>query len=104
MQPWAEKFYNSPAWKRCRAAYKKRVHGLCEKCGGVGDIVHHKIHLTPDNINDPAVTLSFSNLRLECRSCHGFSHGNAATREGFWFTDDGDLVYTPPDENFTLEG
>lgn len=95
MQSWAEKFYNSPAWKKCRAAYKKSVHGLCERCGETGEIVHHKIPLTPENINDPNITLNFINLRLECRSCHGFSHGNSPTREGFRFDSDGNLLYTP---------
>lgn len=96
MKPWAEKFYNSQSWKKCREAYKKSVHGLCEKCGEAGEIVHHKIVLTPKNINDPTITLNFKNLRLECRSCHGFSHGNSPTREGFKFDECGNLVYVPP--------
>jgi len=29
---WAKKFYNSTAWKECRAAYIKSVQGLCETC------------------------------------------------------------------------
>lgn len=95
MQKWAETFYNSKEWKRCRAAYKKSVHGLCEKCGEAGEIVHHKITLTPENINDPDITLNFLHLRLECRSCHGFSHGNSPTRAGFRFDSDGNLIHTP---------
>ena len=95
MQVWAESFYNSPAWKRCRAAYRKSVHGLCEKCGATGEIVHHKTPLTRENIDDPRITLSFSNLRLECRNCHALSHGNSPTRDGFSFDSNGDLVYTP---------
>jgi hypothetical protein len=38
-------------------------------------IVHHKIHLTPANIHDPAVALSFSNLEALCRFHHGTAHG-----------------------------
>ena len=41
-----------------------------------GEIVHHKIHLTPDNINNPAVSLNWDNLELVCRSCHMKLHGN----------------------------
>ena len=39
-----------------------------------GEIVHHKIALTPDNINDPSVSLSWDNLELLCRDCHGKEH------------------------------
>ncbi|MDO4206842.1 MAG: HNH endonuclease [Lachnospiraceae bacterium] len=72
-------FYQSAAWKNCRAAYIKSVGGLCERCyaNGIirhGDTVHHKIHLTPENINDPAVTLNFENLCLVCRDCHAYYH------------------------------
>ncbi|UWP69737.1 HNH endonuclease [Subdoligranulum variabile] len=55
--------------------------GLCEQClktGLVkpGEIVHHKVHLTPDNINDPEVSLSWNNLELLCRDCHAKAHGS----------------------------
>ena len=81
MKAYAEAFYNSNAWKECRTAYKKSVGGLCERClkNGLvvaGEIVHHKIHLTPANINDPAVTLNFKNLELVCRECHALEHSN----------------------------
>lgn len=39
-----------------------------------GDIVHHKIHLTPENISDPGVSLSWDNLELLCRDCHALAH------------------------------
>lgn len=96
MQPWAYKFYSSTAWKKCREAYRQTVHGLCEKCGEAGEIVHHKKPLNRKNINDPNITLNFDNLRLECRSCHGFSHGKGATREGLKFDNEGNLVAYPP--------
>lgn len=37
--------------------------------------MHHKRELTPENINDPAVSLSWDNLELLCRDCHGKAHG-----------------------------
>ena len=39
-----------------------------------GEIVHHKIHLTPNNVNNPAVTLNWDNLQLVCRDCHAEIH------------------------------
>ena len=85
MQPWAEAFYKSTAWKRCRDAYAKSVGGLCERClkRGLyrsGEIVHHRVHLTPANINDPAVALAWANLELLCRDCHGEEHGRVERR------------------------
>lgn len=79
MKPFAEAFYNSRAWRDCRKAYAKSRGGLCERCieRGVykpGEIVHHKVYLTPDNINDPAVTLNWDNLELVCRDCHAQEH------------------------------
>ena len=75
----AEGFYKSKTWQRCRASYIKSVGGLCERCyaAGIirhGDTVHHKVHLTAENINDPAVTLNYANLELLCRDCHAEVH------------------------------
>ena len=72
-------FYKTVAWKRCREAYAKSVGGLCERCLAKGmyvpgEIVHHKVHLTPKNITDPNVSLNWDNLELVCRKCHGDEH------------------------------
>ena len=80
MKQFAEKFYKSQAWKDTRDAYSKSVGCLCEKCKKKGlivpgEIVHHKVHLTPQNINDPNVTLNWKNLELLCRECHAIEHG-----------------------------
>ena len=79
MKPYAESFYKSVAWKECRAAYAKSVGGLCERClkRGLyvpGVIVHHKVHVTPDNINNGSITLNPDNLELLCRDCHAEEH------------------------------
>lgn len=79
MREFAKDFYQSQAWKETRKAYAASVGGLCERCRAKGlivpaEIVHHKIHLTPDNINDPGITLSWSNLEALCRQCHGDAH------------------------------
>ena len=75
----AKDFYNSPAWKHTREAYKAYQRGLCERClakglYNPGELVHHRIPLTPRNIYDPNIALSFSNLELLCRDCHALAH------------------------------
>ena len=72
-------FYGTEAWKRCRRAYKKYRGGLCERCLAKGlyepgTIVHHKIYMTPETMNNPRVALDFDNLELLCRACHAEEH------------------------------
>lgn len=79
MKEYAKTFYKSVAWKTCRTNYAAYRHNLCEICmkRGVfkpGEIVHHKVHITPDNINDPRITLNWDNLQLVCRDCHAELH------------------------------
>ncbi len=76
---YAKAFYKSKTWENCRAGYIKYVGGLCERCianglYNAGVIVHHKIHLTPDNIEIPEITLSYNNLELLCMDCHNKEH------------------------------
>ena len=73
-------FYKTQAWKKCRAAYTKATAGLCEICLQKGIyspvyIVHHKIYLTPENVDDPSVTLDWNNLQAVCKPCHEEIHG-----------------------------
>lgn len=75
----ARSFYGSDAWKMCRAAYYKSKGGLCERClkagrYSPGEIVHHKIYLTPQNVHQPEVALCWDNLELLCRECHAAEH------------------------------
>ena len=79
MKEWAAGFYKSIAWQQCRKAYLKSQRGLCERCLAKGiispaQIVHHKIYITPSNINDPSITLDWKNLECVCRSCHSLIH------------------------------
>lgn len=94
MKPWAKKFYRSKAWLKCRADYIKKVHGQCERCGNPGKIVHHTVYLTPDNINDPAVSLNHDLLEYTCQDCHNQEHhGNgAAVEAGLTFDDEGNMI------------
>ncbi|MGM7635647.1 HNH endonuclease [Bacillus sp. Hm123] len=90
----AKKFYKSKAWRKCRDAYFVFQHGLCERCPQPGLIVHHKVYIDAQNINDPSVTLNHENLELLCQTCHNREHfGEAAvTREGLRFDENGDLI------------
>nr|DAG46144.1 MAG TPA: HNH endonuclease [Caudoviricetes sp.] len=82
-QDFAKRFYNSSRWRKCAKAYAASKHYVCERCGNrsfVGSlkpdrfIVHHKILLTPENINDPDVTCNWQNLELLCINCHNAVH------------------------------
>jgi predicted kinase len=91
----ARAFYNSSAWKKCQHAYFISQHGLCERCGNAGKIVHHQIYLTPENINDPDIALNWDHLELLCQDCHNKEHNRSnetATRNGYTFDADGNLV------------
>lgn len=96
---WAKAFYNSKAWKQCREAYKKSVHGLCERCLAngkyvLGDEVHHKTYLTPEFISNPEIALNWDNLELLCATCHNKEHHEkySPLREDVMFDENGDLV------------
>jgi len=99
MQEYAEKFYKSKTWQRARAAYIRKVGGLCERCLRAGHltpgvIVHHKIHLTQELINQPEIALAFDNLELLCRDCHAAMHGV----EKRWKFDEAGRLVIPPGE------
>lgn len=96
-------FYHTKAWKHTREAYARSVNGLCERClkrgeYRKGEIVHHIVHLSPANIDDPAVTLGFDNLQLVCRDCHAelhpeiFEQRDRGTR--CRFDEDGNIIPT----------
>lgn len=103
MKPFAVKFYNSTEWKECRAAYILSVQGLCEthlEHDEVipGFIVHHKILLTPHNINNYEVSLNWDHLKYECKECHDKNEGHGVRkageviREGLRFNDMGEVI------------
>ena len=97
-----EEFYSSTAWKRCRAAYKQKVGGLCEDCLEKGlytpaALVHHMIPVDESNMNDPSITLNFDNLRAVCRFCHAKRHG-ARQGQRYFCDRDGHVTILP--DNF----
>ena len=88
-------FYGRAAWKNLAKYYKKKVM-YCERCmrnGEVtaGELVHHKIHLTPDNFMDITISLNEDNLELLCRNCHSLEHSRNGNGR-YYFNDNGELV------------
>ena len=93
MKAWAKEFYYSKAWRRKRNQIFKDRFGLCERCNKPGEIVHHKIYLTYENISDPDIALGDTNLELLCRVCHALEHeGQPVIEQGLMFDENGDIV------------
>ena len=101
---WEKSFLHSRLWLTCRAGYiQERIRidgGICEVCRiNLGYIVHHKIHLTPENILDPDVALNWANLSYECKRCHDQHDGHGVghhTSLVCIFDDDGNPVAIDP--------
>lgn len=100
MKPWAERFYNSEEWRACRDGFLKSKGYLCERCSTPSDpvvakIAHHKTYLTKQNINDPAIALSWDNLEALCQDCHNKEHHRNDDRRRYAFDEEGNLVSPP---------
>lgn len=81
-----------------------RDHYECVLCGNVAEEVHHKIWLTPSNINDTNITLNPLNLICLCRDCHMKQHRRQEIPEKYCFDANGMLVerkiVPPPSKYF----
>lgn len=74
MKEYARKFYTSKEWRNLSKLYMNSIHYVCERCGGIAEICHHKQYITPRNINEPNVTLNIDNLEGLCMDCHNKEH------------------------------
>ena len=104
--PFAHKFYHSRAWQDVRSLVWDRAHGLCERCMERGEVkpanvVHHKVPLSPENMDDPAITLNPDNLMALCNDCHtevhqelgiGAMNGKKQEKPRVRFDDEGNVV------------
>ena len=88
--PIVDKFYKSKAWKQCRESYMSSKFYICERCGKEAIICHHKIHITKDNISNPMITLSHSNLEALCKDCHNKEHFRNV--ENYMFDELGNII------------
>ena len=93
MKDYARGFYASTAWKKTQAAYMSSQHYLCERCGNMARIVHHRKYITEANIIDPWVTLDWDNLEALCMDCHNKEHGAVFSPDnGISFDEHGNVI------------
>jgi 5-methylcytosine-specific restriction endonuclease McrA len=93
---YAVNFYNSVEWRKCQAAFMQSRNYICERCGRLASIAHHKKYITPSNISDPSITLNWDNLMAVCLDCHNAIHGKGGPCvEGLEFDAEGNLIQSP---------
>lgn len=72
---------------------------MCERCYKHGilkpaKVVHHITFITPENVNDPSVTLNLDNLTRLCQDCHAAVHSSDpdAGPKRYRFDEHGNMV------------
>ena len=96
MKEYARGFYHSKEWKKASRLYMESRNYICERCGNVAAICHHKNYIKPNNINDPSITLNPDNLECLCQECHNREHfKKRANFNGVAFDEKGNLVKAP---------
>ena len=91
----AQAFYHSPQWRAVRKQVLRRDQFTCRDCTGRATEVHHRIELTPMNINDPSIALNPDNLESLCWLCHDKrTKGCSDAGSGYAFDDDGQVIQT----------
>lgn len=89
---YAKQFYTSNQWENTRKAYLISQHYICERCGGYANMVHHKKHINPNNINDVMITLCFDNLEALCWGCHNKEHKHKEKNRNYKFDENGNII------------
>lgn len=90
-------FYKNKMWRNCQADYMKSVNHFCERCKAEGKynlavVVHHKIHLTEENMKDPRIAYGFDNLEALCLDCHNKEHFGDQTAKRYEIVN-GELIF-----------
>ena len=103
----ARKVYRGKRWERARSVAMSRQVKMddgrvcppymCEMCFQrsimkTAEIVHHKVHLSRDNIDDPEICYGLDNLMRVCRDCHAEVHYPDDYRPRVAFDSDGNVV------------
>lgn len=96
-QNFSQRFYKSKAWHSCRDSYMSYIGGLCERCLSKGlytpaYIVHHKIYINEDNIQEPSITLNWDNLEALCLECHNDEHMKSEAKRRYNVNSDGTIT------------
>jgi len=88
------KFYNSQKWRRVSKTFLKSKYYVCERCGSIGEVAHHKIYLDRWNVHNPEIAYSMDNLECLCLACNNAEHGNvgAATAARIGFDRKGNVI------------
>lgn len=65
---------------------------ICERCGDIATICHHKVYLNADNYQDPSISLNHDLLEALCQTCHNQEHSiMPAIRNGLAFDENGNI-------------
>ncbi|PKG22734.1 HNH endonuclease [Niallia nealsonii] len=90
---YAASFYNGTKWRKCSKGYMQSMNYICERCGDLASICHHKEYITPQNINDFNITLNWTNLEALCQTCHNQEHHSSEICvTGLAFDSKGNLI------------
>jgi 5-methylcytosine-specific restriction endonuclease McrA len=86
-------FYRTKKWSKIRQSILIRDNFLCQVCKRKGkyqsgNIVHHKEHLTSNNIKNYSIAYGDKNLETVCQDCHNVIHNE--------FTNGLDEFLAPP--------
>jgi len=84
------RFYKSEVWKLAREIKIMNMNGRCERCGALGEEVHHIQRLNVDNVKDVSISINPENLELLCRECHNKEHKRFSKEVRF--DKDGNLI------------
>lgn len=68
-------------------------HYICERCGALATICHHKIWLNSENVHDPMIAYNWELLEALCHDCHNQEHfKTSSTEKGLRFDENGNLI------------
>jgi hypothetical protein len=90
-------FYASEAWVTLRLLLINERGNRCEHCNKIipksKDLIgHHKIELTPENVNDRSISLDPEMIEIICFDCHNKVHNRFGRNTGRQVY----IVYGPP--------
>ena len=54
--------------------------------------MHHIIHLSPENVDNPEISINQDNLLLLCKECHNKKHERFTDKKKYKFDSDGNIV------------